>query len=256
MKDSWERSRSSWSASARRRRINLHLYLPDGVYRVSGPVFYRGEIAADRGERPGVEKPQQRFDILRVRIVGQSRGKTILRLDDRASGFGDPSRPQVVLAYQHLDATRKDIVGDKVWRRLADGTMVGFNNGVGHNLLRNLTIETGRGNPGAIGLFFQGANIADLRNVTIRSGDGAGVCGLWMPIGSVHRQLDGLRRHCRGSPLGEENHGSEKPPATQAEPRKSAFRAAVRELFDGEMRHRGHYVSTRLSESLQHPRSN
>jgi hypothetical protein len=60
-----------------------------------------------------------------------------------------------------------------------------FNNVPGGNWLRNLTIDTGHGNPGAAALFFQGANNSDLRNVTIRSGDGSGKYGIWFKIGSI-----------------------------------------------------------------------
>ncbi|MBM3859495.1 MAG: hypothetical protein FJ395_07595 [Verrucomicrobia bacterium] len=144
---------------------NLHLYLPNGTYLVSGPVFYRGDVALDRGNRPNAENQDRRHDILRVRIIGQSRAKTVLRLADKAPEFNDPAKPQVLLSYQHPKTT--------------------FNKGPGHNILRNLTINTGSGNPGAIGVRFQGARRTDLRNVTILSGDGAGVCGLWMPSGPM-----------------------------------------------------------------------
>ncbi|MCX7887473.1 MAG: AAA family ATPase, partial [Verrucomicrobiae bacterium] len=144
---------------------NLHVYLPNGVYLVSGPIFYRGDVALDGGEGSGVENPPRRYDILRVRIIGQSRARTVLRLADKSPGFDDPSKPQVLLSFQHPQTT--------------------FNNAPGYNVLRNLIIDTGSGNPGAIAVRFQGAKRTDLRNVTIRSSDGQGVCGLWMPSGAM-----------------------------------------------------------------------
>ncbi len=46
------------------------------------------------------------------------------------------------------------------------------------NSVRNLTINTGVGNPGAIGLQFFSNNMGSVRNVNIVSGDGQGVTGL------------------------------------------------------------------------------
>jgi hypothetical protein len=41
-----------------------------------------------------------------------------------------------------------------------------------------MTIDTGKGNPAAIGLDFCGANNSGIHNVTITSGDGQGVAGI------------------------------------------------------------------------------
>ena len=82
-----------------------------------------------------------------MKFVGQSRAGTILRLADHASGFQDAKHPRPVLAYQHPDP--------------------GFNNVPASNVLRNVTIDVGEGNPVAVGVMFQGANQTDLRNVTI-----------------------------------------------------------------------------------------
>src|SRR5208337_5044732 len=48
------------------------------------------------------------------------------------------------------------------------------------NQIRNCTWDTGRGNPGAIGIRVDASNVGCLRDVDIRSGDGAGVIGLDM----------------------------------------------------------------------------
>lgn len=138
---------------------NLHVYLPNGTYLVSGPIFYRGDVALDGENQP------RRHDILRVRIIGQSRARTVIRLVDKSPAFSDAAKPQVLLSFQHPKTT--------------------FNDAPGYNVLRNLIIDTGNGNPGAIAVRFQGAKRTDLRNVTIRSSDGAGVCGLWMPSGAM-----------------------------------------------------------------------
>ena len=137
----------------------LYVYLPDGAYKVSDTLIYRGPTVGSFPKWDG------RFDFNHVRFVGQSRARTVLRLADRAPGFGDPSKPKIVLAFQHPDTI--------------------FNNLPGGNYLRNVTIDTGRGNPGAVGVFFQGANQTDIRNVTIRSEDGQGRYGLWFKQGSI-----------------------------------------------------------------------
>lgn len=89
-------------------------------------------------------------------IQGQSREGTIIRLRDQALGFGDPSNPKPMIWTGQHPAQR-------------------FRNG-----LRNLTIDTGLNNPGAIGARFIANNQGGIRSVTIRSGDpqGEGVIGL------------------------------------------------------------------------------
>jgi len=88
-------------------------------------------------------------------ISGQSRSGTVLRLKDNT--FTNASAPRAVLDIANTGAAQ--------W----------FDNNV-----TNLTISTGQGNVGAIGLKFYGNNISALRNVSILSGDRQGVTGLDM----------------------------------------------------------------------------
>jgi Pectate lyase superfamily protein len=134
---------------------NYWVYFPDGTYRVTSTLTYTGMTLGDAGFD----------DLVRVRIVGQSREGVILRLDDKVPAFGNASSPAVLLEFQH------------------DGTP--FNNAPATNVLTNVTIDTGSGNPGAVGLWFQGANMTSMHNVKITSGDGAGYCGIWLQTGSV-----------------------------------------------------------------------
>ncbi len=138
---------------------SFYVYLPDGTYRVSDTLIYRGATVGASPKWDGT------FDINHVHFVGQDRNKTVIKLADGCAGYADPAHPKIVLAFQHPDTV--------------------FNNVPGGNWLRNLTLDTGRGNPGAVALFFQGANNTDLRGVTIRSGDGAGRYGIWFKQGSV-----------------------------------------------------------------------
>jgi len=79
-----------------------------------------------------------------LRIWGQSRQRTIIRLKDQAPGFG---AGKVVLSYHKHKGTHAETV-------------------------KNLTIDTGKGNPGAIGIQYVAANMGRIRSLTIRSGGG------------------------------------------------------------------------------------
>ncbi|MGI4789575.1 MAG: glycosyl hydrolase family 28-related protein [Janthinobacterium lividum] len=138
---------------------SFYVYLPRGTYKVSDTLIYRGETI---GSYPTWNS---KFDINHVHFIGQDRDHTIIRLADHCAGFQDSAHPKIVLAFQHPNTV--------------------FNNVPGGNWLRNLTIDTGRGNPGAVALFFQGANNTDMQGVTLRSEDGQGRCGLLLKQGSV-----------------------------------------------------------------------
>ena len=140
-------------------RADYYVYLPRGTYRVTDTVFCRGEsMGRKKGDRGG-------FDLNHIRLVGQSRAGTMVRLDDSCPGFGDVKTPKAVLAFQHPDTA--------------------FNNVPGGNWLRNLTVDVGRGNAGAVGVDFQGANQTDLNHLTVRAGDGSGRYGIRFRIGSI-----------------------------------------------------------------------
>jgi hypothetical protein len=97
-------------------------------------------------------------------FAGQSRAGTIIRLADNAPGFGDPAKPRPMLRTGQPPAIRF------------------------RNSLRNLTIDTGLGNPGATGVEFYVNNEGAMREVTIRSGpDGKqpGAVGLSMTIDMI-----------------------------------------------------------------------
>ncbi len=108
------------------------IYLPDGVYRVTRPI--------KAPPRPG-SAPCRRI------LQGQSRDGTVLRLDDNAPGFGDPEKPQAVLTTS--------------W-----GVAQAFRNAVS-----DMTIEVGKGNPGAVALAFFASNQGYVKNVRIRAAD-------------------------------------------------------------------------------------
>jgi hypothetical protein len=110
------------------------VYFPPGTYRVSGTLRWVGCCLTMRGAGPG---------------------RTTIRLDDDASGFGNPAAPRAVVETQSGNESFRQYVMD-------------------------LTVDTGRGNDGAIGVNYISSNMGALRNVRIRSGDGAGHAGIGM----------------------------------------------------------------------------
>ncbi|MBD3419123.1 MAG: hypothetical protein GF398_03290 [Chitinivibrionales bacterium] len=93
----------------------------------------------------------------RPQWVGESRDSTIIKIKDDTPIFSDPANPKKLFFFGGA-------YGLQEFRRV----------------VRDLTIDVGSGNPGAIGLSFFTANQGEVRNVTIRSSDPnkAGVAGL------------------------------------------------------------------------------
>lgn len=89
-------------------------------------------------------------------LQGQSMAGTIIRLKDDCPGFTSPAAPRAVINTGFFPPQRF------------------------RNAIRNLTVDTGRGNYGAIGVQFNASNQGQMNTVTIRSGDGAGLIGLDM----------------------------------------------------------------------------
>lgn len=93
-----------------------------------------------------------------IRIFGESRENTVIRLQDNAEGFG-PGAQRSVLSFFLLQR--------------------GSNINLG-NFLENLTIDTGRNNPGAVALRWNSSNWGGIRNVRLCSGDGNGAVALML----------------------------------------------------------------------------
>ena len=73
--------------------------------------------------------------VIWIRFIGQERDKTTIRLKDNAPGFG-AGADKAVIAYGKS----------------------AFNNRKAINALRNLTVDVGKGNAGAVAVDFTGAN--------------------------------------------------------------------------------------------------
>ncbi|NBT13570.1 MAG: hypothetical protein EBS56_08325, partial [Planctomycetia bacterium] len=101
-----------------------------------------------------------------IRIVGQSRAKTMIRLADACPGFEAGRAKAVVDFHQGI-----------------------FSNVSQGNYFENITIDTGTGNPGVVALRWSAANWGGVRSVLLRSGDGQGRVGLSMDVPCVEGYL-------------------------------------------------------------------
>ncbi|MFV3129072.1 glycosyl hydrolase family 28-related protein [Niveispirillum sp. KHB5.9] len=135
------------------------VFVPDGTYRISAPLVKR---YANGNFGSGFV------------LIGQSETGTVLKLADNAPGYGDPQRPQAVIF-----TTSKLLRGGA-----ADGGKDYLGRGEGNdaymNFVENMTIDVGRGNPGAVAIDYLGNNTGAIRHVTLKAGAGSGAVGLSM----------------------------------------------------------------------------
>jgi hypothetical protein len=118
------------------------LYLPNGTYLISDSLLWPSNGSSGA---------------YAVVLQGQTQTGAIIKLANNAAGFGDPLTPKRVL---HTD-------------RVPTGDANRFGCSV-----MNLTVDSGIGNPGAVGLQYFSNNYGEVSDVTIRSGDGQGAIGL------------------------------------------------------------------------------
>lgn len=136
------------------------IYIPDGTYRITNTIIYSTIYMNDSllDPKPGIDDEV----IAPLRFIGQSRVNTVLKLDDGAAGY-EAGNQKALLSFGRST----------------------FNNLEARNCVRNLTIDVGSNNPGAIGIKMGGANNASMQNVTIKSSDSQALCGIDFTIGTV-----------------------------------------------------------------------
>ncbi|WP_203981342.1 glycoside hydrolase family 55 protein [Planosporangium flavigriseum] len=120
------------------------LYLPAGTYLVSKALEARDQ--------------QGRWQS-GLRLVGEERNNTIIKLKDHTAGFGNHWSPRPFL---RAGASTTDGIG-------RPGEAIGYG-----NHLENLTVDTGD-NPGATGIDYTGSTVASIRRLTVT---GKGPVGL------------------------------------------------------------------------------
>lgn len=92
----------------------------------------------------------------RTILQGAGTTLTVLHLPEATEGFASAEKPKALIW-----------TGERPAQRF-------------RNAVRDLTIDVGRGNPGAIGLQFNASNQGTIRNVAIRAAEGSGAIGLDM----------------------------------------------------------------------------
>jgi Pectate lyase superfamily protein len=136
------------------------IYFPDGIYDVSDSLLLSNAVGSQ---------------VKRTTVEGQSRSGAIVRL--AANSFTDAANPKPV-----FDFNRGATVAQAFF-----------------NFMRDLTVEIGANNPGAIGVNFYSNNGGAIRNVSLLSTSGNGTMGLNFlftengPFSVVNVQVDGFQ---------------------------------------------------------------
>ncbi|WP_438445266.1 glycosyl hydrolase family 28-related protein [Gorillibacterium sp. sgz5001074] len=132
---------------------NALVYLPNGTYLVSNTLTWSSYVKEAK----------------RMVVQGESREGTVIKLKDQTPSFMDPAAPKAVISpYSGPGGVAGSASNDEI------------NYQAFMNALIDVTVDTGAGNPGAVGIEWTNHNEGGIRNVTIRSGDpsGTGVAGI------------------------------------------------------------------------------
>ena len=130
------------------------IYIPDGIYYVNDTLIYSGPVRRVTGV--------QREYCIWLRFIGQSRRNTVIRLADNSPGFADKENPKSIFSF----GKKPDVNPMKA-----------------NNSIKNLTIDAGKGNQGAIGIRWTSANNGQANELLIRSMDGQGSVGYDFSMG-------------------------------------------------------------------------
>lgn len=134
------------------------IWFPKGTYLVSDTVTYTLENLKQLWYWvPGFENNRN------IHFLGEDREHTVIRLADRAPGFGAGEEKPVVSFVNHeLPVARNE-----------EFTNVAF-----MNTIEDITIDCGRDNPGAVGIRYVSSNCGRVENVTVRTESGR--CGIFV----------------------------------------------------------------------------
>jgi hypothetical protein len=107
-------------------------------------------------------------------LAGESETSTIIKLADKAPGFGDANAPRGVIMTTAKLLDGSPTSGGK------DYTHKGEGNDAYENFVENLTVDVGAGNPGAVGIDYLANNIGAIRDVRVIAPTGEGAIGIAM----------------------------------------------------------------------------
>src|ERR1700692_461700 len=129
-------------------------------------------------------------------LLGACQNQTIIKLKDGAPGFTDSSKPKAVIFTASsmimglagvVDSSGNLLAGRTAADVVATSKLGGkdyINLGEGNdaymNFIENITVDVGKGNPGASVTDFVGSNVAGIRNVAVRDLYGSGSVGINM----------------------------------------------------------------------------
>lgn len=99
-------------------------------------------------------------------LIGAGTARTVIRLADHAAGFQDPAHPKAVIFTSGKGFAQAPKNGYALRGEGNDGFS---------NFIENLTIDTGSGNPGAIGIDYLASNQGALRRVVVRGTGRVGI---------------------------------------------------------------------------------
>ena len=119
------------------------IYFPNGIYTVSDTIsYYKEEFRNILGGLRGLEMNCQ------IRFIGESMDGTVIRLKDNCKGF-EYGNDRPVISFMQGEASNIAMT----------------------NMLENMTVSVGKGNPGATGVRYFANNTGAVRNVRIISED-------------------------------------------------------------------------------------
>ena len=119
------------------------LYFPKGTYLVSDTISHNLE------DLRNLLMGQPTMEISRkIYIRGEDRDQTVIKLKDNCKGY-EFGNEKAILSYYRMDKSN-----------------------ISHlNTCSDITIDCGKGNPGAVGLKFSSSNSGSVRNVVVKSSD-------------------------------------------------------------------------------------
>lgn len=162
----WDALEGPKSSENKHHRIPT-IYIPKGVYLITETLL---------------SKKRDGRNMAFLVLQGEHRDSSIIKLSDNNPKFSNKTHPASLLYMVSLHNPSwyaHSPQGDS----LGEGHVAFFNDVV------NLTINTGKGNPGAIALNYHANNNGRVQDVIIRSEDGEGVCGLDMTRADVGPSL-------------------------------------------------------------------